>query len=124
MSGIVRPIKVGDFLLGINQIGEIKAILGGLPGLTEISLPASIKASRKLIPDQAELDIDDLTGELYLVADDQVRYLDYSVLASYAPDWAKELTAATLEQRTATLAVPSLDELAPPLGAGAQLDVK
>ena len=124
MSGIVQPIKVGDFLLGINQIGEIKAILGGLPGLTEISLPASIKASRKLIPDQAELDIDDLTGELYLVADDQVRYLDYSVLASYAPDWAKELTAATLEQRTATLAVPSLDELAPPLGAGAQLDVK
>ena len=124
MADIVRPIRVGDFLLGISQSGETKAILGGWMGFTEISLPSTIKASQKFVPTQTEVDIDDITGELYLVADGRVRYLDYQVLASYAPDWANELTSATLEKRTATLAVPSLDELAPSLGEGSQIDVK
>ena len=124
MADIVRPIRVGDFLLGVSQSGEVKAVLGGWLGFTEISLPSSIKASRKFIPTQTEVDIDDITGELYVVADGRVRYLDYQVLATYAPDWAKELTVATLEKRTATLVVPSLDELAPPLGEGSQIDVK
>ena len=89
-----------------------------------MGLPASVKASRKLIPGQVELDVDDLTGELYLVADGQVRYLNGSMLANYAPDWAKELTAATLEKREATLVIPLLDELVLVLGPGSQLDVK
>ncbi|HCL47535.1 TPA: hypothetical protein DHW58_00930 [Patescibacteria group bacterium] len=124
MTDIIRPIKIGNFLLGLSQTGEIKAVLGGFLGLTGMGLPASVKASRKLIPGQVELDVDDLTGELYLVADGQVRYLNGSMLANYAPDWAKELTAATLEKREATLVIPLLDELVLVLGPGSQLDVK
>lgn len=123
------PMRVGDFLLACQQEDDrtiVTLVLGGMFGINHarLSLPLRWAISQPELGRVTRVDMDSVSQDVYFVADTVVRRIDQAAAGSYLGDWAKEITSMMSEKREGQFLIPTLDEVAPVVSPGIQLDVK